>query len=394
MKEKIKEAIRAYGTPLYIFDLDQFRETIQGVQKVVGENIQLVYAMKANPFLVKIAVEELHGIEVCSPGEFKICEKHKIPMDKIVLSGVYKEKGDIEHVLDTFYGSGIYTVESKNQLQLLQELANERGLQINILLRLTSGNQFGMDEYTIREIIRERKSYKNLQIEGIQYYSGTQKKDTAVLEKEVGYLDEFLKNLEREYGFVANKLEYGPGLFVSYFQKEKYYGNELEVLAECLKNMHFQGRIVLELGRYLAASCGIYVTKIVDWKENCGQKYAIVDGGIHHLNYYGQTMAMKLPYFQQLAKDTLDRRVADGSDYLPVHVCGALCTVSDVLVKNMPLVERCIEDVLVFQNTGAYSVTEGISMFLSRTLPKVVCCSDRNGIVLTRNAIESSQFNG
>lgn len=33
--------------------------------------------------------------EVCSPGEFAICEKEGIPRDKIVLSGVNKEKKDI-----------------------------------------------------------------------------------------------------------------------------------------------------------------------------------------------------------------------------------------------------------------------------------------------------------
>ena len=45
---------------------------------------------EANPFLVNTAV--LDRYEVCSPGEFAICERLGIPMSKIVLSGVYKEK--------------------------------------------------------------------------------------------------------------------------------------------------------------------------------------------------------------------------------------------------------------------------------------------------------------
>ncbi len=57
-----------------------------------------------------------------------------------------------------------------------------------------------------------------------------------------------------------------------------------------------EGNVILEMGRYLTYLCGYYITSIVDMKVNHGQNYAIVDGGINHLNYYGQAMAMKLPH--------------------------------------------------------------------------------------------------
>ncbi len=389
----LKEAIQEYQTPSYLFDIDTFKENIRQTKRMMGEQIQLVYAMKANPFLTKAAVTELEGIEVCSPGEFAICEENLIPMDKIILSGVYKARKDIEKVLETYHGMGVYTVESVEQLKMLNGEAGKRNLKINILLRLTSGNQFGMDEGTIREIVKTRKWYENIHVVGLQFYSGTQKKAAEILEREVKYLDEVLNQLENDYGFFAEKLEYGPGLFVSYFQKEKYEKEEIRQLKQCLNNMRFTGKIVLELGRYLAASCGYYITRIVDKKENCGQEYAIVDGGIHHLNYYGQTMAMKLPYFWQLDGCAMDIKKVDKEESKNVNVCGALCTVSDVLVKNMPLAGAYEGDVLVFQNTGAYSVTEGISLFLSRNLPKVLVWSEKGGLKLKRESIESSQFN-
>lgn len=42
------------------------------------------------------------------------------------------------------------------------------------------------------------------------------------------------------------------------------------------------------------------MTSIVDMKVNKEQPYVIMDGGINHLNYYGQAMAMKQPYCTQL----------------------------------------------------------------------------------------------
>lgn len=51
----------------------------------------------------------------------------------------------------------------------------------------------------------------------------------------------------------------------------------------------------IEMGRFLAASCGKYYTQVKDLKSTGDANYAILDGGIHHLNYFGQRMAMQVP---------------------------------------------------------------------------------------------------
>ncbi len=61
---------------------------------MLGSRAKLCYAMKANPFLAGTA--ELDRYEVCSPGEFAICERIGIPMSRIVLSGVYKAETDLK----------------------------------------------------------------------------------------------------------------------------------------------------------------------------------------------------------------------------------------------------------------------------------------------------------
>ena len=57
--------------------------------------------------------------------------------------------------------------------------------KIKIMIRLTSGNQFGIDENEIEEIIKNRKNYSNLEIKGIQYFSGTQKISLKNIKKEI-----------------------------------------------------------------------------------------------------------------------------------------------------------------------------------------------------------------
>lgn len=399
MREDVTaRACENFATPFYLLDLEEFREQIRNLQAVLGEQIRLCYAVKANPFLIRTAAGEGLKLEVCSPGELAICERLGISMEQVVLSGVYKEESGILELIRKKNGKGVYTVESRAQFEMLVRGARQifktgQDGKLRLMLRLTSGNQFGLDEEELFRIIREHQQNPLLHIEGIQYYSGTQKKQ-KVMEEELEYLDGFLGRLEKEYGYRPRMLEYGPGLSVSYFQKDPRIqpGEQGRILKEALDRMEYSGEITLELGRYLAASCGYYITRLVDEKVNRQTAYGIVDGGIHHLNYYGQTMAMKLPFYRQLDGKTCQERRQ--GRLKKVTVCGALCTVSDVLAKRMPLYTPCTGDLLVFENAGAYSITEGIYLFLSRALPGVVFWSEKEGLRLARDIVETSLLNG
>lgn len=384
----LKEAIKQCETPTYILDLDTLDKRLQMIEDKLGAYAHICYAMKANPFLIKFLEKRVKYFEVCSPGELRICEEMGIAMDKVVVSGVYKEKNEIEHVVHMYNGCASLTVESKRQLQLLDECARESKKIISVLLRITSGNQFGLDEEDIYEIIRVRDQYEYLDIRGLQYYSGTQKKKQCNIQSEMEYLDDIIEKLKRMSGFEVQELEYGPGLYVPYFVKEEVpeEAKMLETFAGVLGNMRYKGHITLEIGRYLAATCGNYVTKIVDKKVNQGQNYCIVDGGIHHLNYYGQTLGMKIPSVKHI-------KTCESGEKTSWTICGSLCTVGDVIVKRLPLDNVAIGDKLVFENVGAYSITEGIYLFLSRNMPKVYTYSATGGMRLVRGDLPTYRMN-
>ena len=134
-----------------------------------------------------------------------------------------------------------------------------------------------------------------------------------------------------------------------------YVGEDVEnILSEfraLLESLNFKGKVVLEMGRFLAAACGYYVTSIVDMKVNKEQPYVIMDGGINHLNYYGQAMAMKQPYCTQLDTEGNEKTGGEEESW---NLCGALCTVSDVVVKRFPLHKPQLHDILVFER-GIFS---------------------------------------
>ena len=379
-------------TPSYVFDLDKMKGFVKKVQSCLGESVQLCYAMKANPFLTGPMMEVVSSFEVCSPGEFRICERVGVPMERIVLSGVYKNPEDVEYVLSAYGGRGMYTVESLQHLQILNDTAVKLGMKIAVLIRVTSGNQFGVDEEDIRKMVSDRGNYPGIEIEGLQLYLGTQKRELSQMKTELEHLDEFIGELKEVNGFETRVLEYGPGFFVPYFKKDKSEDvenvlGEFKELLECLK---FKGKVVLEMGRFLAATCGYYVTSIVDMKVNKDQPYVIMDGGINHLNYYGQALAMKQPYCVQLDEEGNEKTEGEAEAW---NLCGALCTVSDVVVKRFPLHKPQIYDILVFERVGAYSVTEGIYLFLSRPLPRIYFWTEEGGLRMVREGVHTDLLN-
>ena len=400
---ELKEIAIKCGTPSYIFDTDELCARIDAMQQILGCGVTVCYAMKANPFLISVLDKKLDKFEVCSPGEFAICEKEGINREKIVLSGVNKEKKDILYTMKTG-AVGIYTVESLNQLELINSCAVECGIKVKVLIRVTSGNQFGINERQIYEIADRKDELKGIIIEGIQCYSGTQKKKLSQIESEVVWLQAIAHTCEAEHGVKLNEIEYGPGLSVDYFVTDKCDAmntnfDELEEFAGMIKEMSEKFNVTLEMGRYIAATCGVLISRIADMKMNDTTRYAIIDSGINHINYYGQAMAMKIPAYSYVKADgtiVKDRNVMsklNGTDDEKWTICGSLCTVADLIVKNLPIGTPECNDKIIFYNIGAYSITEGIYLFLSRKMPVITACNKDGSVEVYRDVICSDRIN-
>ena len=366
-------------TPGYVFDIDGFREQIRRVKDAWGK-IGLCYSIKANPFLVGKTPDEIDWLEVCSPGELAICKEKGIDPKKILFSGVNKTKQSVREAFD--YGVGIFTAESILHAELIDQEAKTRNTNAKTLLRLSAGSQFGMSEEDLKKILAAQKdgAYANLQVTGIHYFSGTQKTKVKEIEKELHALDAFLQRLKEQYAFVPEQVEYGTGLGVEYFisTKDEISDQEkdLQLLADAapvLKEFAEKYPLTVEMGRFFAACCGSYYTAVVDLKTTNEITYVICDGGLNHLKYQGQVMGMHVPQIRVLQKE-------EAAATKPYCICGSLCTTADVLVRKADLPDLSIGDVLVFEKTGAYSVTEGLALFLSRELPAVYL---KEGIGLT-----------
>lgn len=399
-------------TPYYVFDTDEFAKRAAMIRAALdckgGRRIPLCFSIKANPFLLHRLPEGLDHVEVCSPGELEICIALGVKLESIIYSGVMKEKCDIERAVS--YGAGILTCESirhaalisEVMLECIQEGAHEAEFaetKAHVILRLTSGNQFGMSLDDIEYIISHPDEFKGIAVMGIHYYSGTQK-SLRKINKDLEKIKSALTMLKDKYSFEPQLVEYGPGLCVEYFE-EDWQKREIQALdeaAEVLREFAVEYPLGIEMGRFLAASCGKYYTQVKDLKSTGDANYAILDGGIHHLNYFGQRMAMQVPPIKVYAGEVSENEEKNGVELTELPdtdytLCGSLCTVADVLVREVKLKKLELGDVLEFGHCGAYSVTEAPALFLSRQLPAIYAYSKEYGYECLREHIPAAEIN-
>ena len=360
----LQEIAARYGTPTFVFDVDALQTRVKAIQAIFGPEIALCYSIKANPFLLPAMTAVTKWLEVCSPGELSICESLHVADARVIYSGVNKTPVDIARAVAD--GVGSYTAESLLQVRYLQEVAARAGKQLPVLLRLNAGSQFGMSKQDLFTALQSRSETPNLTFIGIHYFVGTQRKKLANQQKELAMLRALYDEIEATFGLRLPELEYGPGLPVPYFDGDDFTDTlaPARALAPALQEVSSWTHLTVEMGRFYTAECGFYLTTAMDCKDHDGQHYCIVDGGMNHLNYLGQIMGMKRPHLRHFAAGQ-----GGAQDWT---LCGSLCTTNDVLVRSMPLTGLQPGDLLAFENAGAYSVTEGLGLFLSRDLPQIV----------------------
>ena len=365
--EKIQAALECrIKTPFYFFDADMFVENIKLLRNILPASTRICYAVKANTWLLPYADKYVDYIEICSPGELKIAQALNICPDKITIDGVCRTNDDLMNLASIPFHRIV--VESIRQAEILNYYAGKNNCIKDILIRLSNGNQFGMSLEDIEYLTMNAKNFPALNIRGIHAYWGTQKKNPEELQKNF----DIIKNAASRFE-IFREIEFGPGLAVIQSPAQKF-SNFNECLEIICKNFYDFSRnyiTVIECGRLLSANTGIYVTTMIERKVIDHKIFYIVDGGRNHLVYDGMFYGQPAPFIIIQPGNTAEKKEL-------VSVCGALCAESDILAKNVELNIMNDGEKLVFMSAGAYGVTEGAALLLSRPLPAVLCKNNGN----------------
>jgi diaminopimelate decarboxylase len=163
----------------------------------------------------------------------------------------------------------------------------------------------------------------------------------------------------RELAFV----DVGGGFGVNYFKGETELdlpavGTELHPVVEGFQRRYPSAKILVELGRYLVAQSGIFVTSVRYVKRCQGKLYAICDGGSNcHAAAAGIGSLFRRNF-------PLARLTGSGSRSAVYTLTGPLCTPTDVIGEDITLPELAAGDLIGVYHSGAYGPSASPVFFL------------------------------
>lgn len=387
----IGEVISRYGSPLYVYDSAELEGRYDALRSRLHEAVDVFYSLKANPNVAICALlgRRGAGAEVSSLVELLTAQRAGIPPERIVFLGPGKSIAEIEACCTA--GIGALIVESVPELAIADEVARRTGTGITVLLRINpsfqsargglamggKARQFGIDEKVVAESLDLVGRYPAVRIAGIQVYLGTRiLSEEAIIDNTARILS-MAERLSEQCGFPLDVVDFGGGLGVAYHENERDL--DLAVLTEGINAAvakfvvdHPDTKIMMELGRYLAATCGTYATTIRYVKESFGERFAVADGGTnHHMAAVGIGSVVKRNF-----PIALLGRVSDAPP-VPWQVTGPLCTPNDLLGRKVPLpADLRPGDVIGVHRAGAYGPSASPVFFLSHGYPAEVLVHD------------------
>lgn len=366
-----------FGTPLYVYDETHIRNMMRVYKNTLENEYSgkglVLYASKAFccSAIYKIAMQEGIGIDVVSGGELYTALKAGFPVEKIYMHGNNKLSSELELALDNKIGTIV--IDSFSEADKLDELATERSIIQNVLIRVNPGieahthafvqtartdSKFGFSIFdgTAEKITKYVLAKKNLNLSGYHCHIGSQifEEQSFVLGAEK--VMDFIAQIKRQTGFEAETLNIGGGFGIWYTDEDPKlklsdYSAYLKELIAAVKRKAKENslklpELIIEPGRSVIGEAGITLYTVGAIKDIPNvKKYVAVDGGMFENPRYALYQSKYTLLLANRANEKCTEKVS---------VSGKCCESGDLIAVDVALPEARVGDVMAVFSTGAY----------------------------------------
>lgn len=371
------ERIQTIQTPFYYYDTDLLRKTLQTINDEAGQHEGFVvhYAIKANanPKLLTIISQAGLGADCVSGGEIEAACNAGFPASRIVYAGVGKSDWEIISGLE--HGIFCFNVESTAELEVINELAKQKGKTASIAFRInpdigahthahiTTGlaeNKFGIAMSEMKDVIIKSSAMSNVKCIGLHFHIGSQILEMDDFVALCNRINELQTELESA-GIQLEHINVGGGLGVDYQDPDKNPIPDFKAYFDTYAK-HLQLRpgqkLHFELGRSVVAQCGSLITRALYIKQGTTKQFAIVDAGMTDLIRPALYQA-----YHKIENISSDKPIEE------YDVVGPICESSDVFGKQISLNGTSRGDLIAIRSAGAYGEIMA-SGYNCRKLPK------------------------
>ena len=381
-----------YGTPLYVYSRATLERHWRAFDQALGDRPHLVcYAVKANSNLAVLNVLARlgSGFDIVSEGELQRVLRAGGSAKKVVFSGVGKQEHEIRMALH--HGIRCFNIESEQELQDLNAIAGEMGKSAPVSIRvnpdvdarthpyISTGlkeNKFGIDIDDAERLYRQAAQMDAIDIKGIDCHIGSQLTELAPF---VDALDRVLVLVAKlkQQGISTRHLDLGGGLGIRYRDENPPLPDEwARALNERLDG--FEGEIIIEPGRAIAANAGVLLTRVNALKHSEHKNFAVVDAAMNDL---------MRPSLYGAWQDILPVTRATTAEPRQYDVVGPICETGDFLGKDRELALAGGE-LLAVRSAGAYGFSMSSNYNSRGRAAEVMVDADRHYLVRERESFE------
>jgi diaminopimelate decarboxylase len=387
----------AIGTPFYCYSTATLERHYRVfTQAFAGLPATLVcYSIKANSNLGVLATLARlgAGMDVVSEGELRRALAINVPPEKIAFSGVGKTKTEMAFALEQ--GIFAFNVESEPELRALSEVAEARGTDARIALRVNpdvdakthhkiatgkAENKFGVPFEEAVSLYRLAAKLPKIVPVGVHMHIGSQITDLAPFGNAFALLKELVGTL-RGAGFAIDFINLGGGLGIPYRSDQPappLPSHYAKLITETVGDLGL--RLLFEPGRMIAGNAGILVSRVLYVKRGAVKTFTIIDAGMNDL--------IRPTLYEAHHEIIPIIEPKPGTPVVVTDVVGPVCETGDYLALSRPLPELHAGDLISVMTAGAYGAVLA-SQYNSRLLvPEVLVAGSRYCVTRPRPGYE------
>jgi diaminopimelate decarboxylase len=365
-KVSLETLAKRHGTPLYVYSADQILARLSLFQHALAGRDHLVcYAVKANSALAILKLLAAHGagFDIVSGGELeRVLAVAPEAAGRVVFSGVGKTPAEIDLALNADILQ--FNVESEAELDLLAARAAKLKRRARFALRLNPDvfadthpyistglreHKFGIDISKARAIYKRSAANRWLEAHGASVHIGSQIRSADPFAAAVERVAKLARTLRRD-GIELQAIDAGGGLGIDYHGGPFDPAAKVHEYAAAIQSAlgDFEGRLLLEPGRFLVAQAGALVARVLQVKRNGSKTFVITDAAMNDLIR---------PALYQAHHEIVPVRPRRGKARV-VDVVGPVCETGDFFARDRLLPPLQPGDLIALLDAGAYGMAQ------------------------------------
>lgn len=357
----------AGGTPLFVYDNNIIGSQLARLRAAMPDGLSVYYSVTANPYepLLEFLGRYVDGFRVVSKGELDRLKRADLAGIPMTFAGPGKRD---EEILAGIKAGATLSIESEGEARRTILLGEQAGVQPKIAVRVNPPfvienggvsvgarpSPFGIDAERVPDIVRGLLE-ADIDWRGLHIFASVQCLDDGALIEAHRTILTCAGAIADELGMPIPELNLGGGFDVPCFPGEMPL--DIYRMANALHEGLCNGpellattKLSLELGRWLVAESGVYLSTIVDRNESCGHTFLTTDGGGHHMLRATGCLLERSHGNYPIA--IANKFSAPRSE--TVTVTGCLATPNDLFGEDVGLPEAEVGDIVALFCAGAY----------------------------------------